>query len=248
EELMSKRRQPLDSSRRNFLKSATLVGAATIAAPAATQAQVAAPRPNLKALPPGPRQIAVETQPPSKDPVNQTSRGGDCMVDVFKTLDIDYLAMNCASSFRGLHEAVVNYGNNTKPEILTCPHEEIAVHMGQGYAKIEGKPLAMICHGVVGLQHATMAMYNAWCDRVPEIAMGGNVGEANRRAPGAEGVHSGVDIAAVCRDFTKWADQPTTLQHFAESMVRAYKIATTPPMAPVFLSLDAELQENPIPD
>src|SRR5262249_21733851 len=107
--LMAKRRHTLDSSRRNFLKSATLVGAATIA-------QVAAPRASLKALPPGPRQIAVETQPPTKDPVNQSSSGGDFMVDVLKTLDIDYLAMNCASSFRGLHEAVVNYGNNVKPE------------------------------------------------------------------------------------------------------------------------------------
>jgi len=245
---MAKRRHTLDSSRRNFLKSATLVGAATIAAPAATKAQVAAPRTSLKALPPGPRQIAVETQPPTKDPVNQSSSGGDFMVDVLKTLDIDYLAMNCASSFRGLHEAVVNYGNNVKPEILTCPHEEIAVHMGQGYAKMEGKPLAMICHGVVGLQHATMAMYNAWCDRVPVVCMGGNIIEANKRAPGAEWVHSAIDIGAITRDFVKWDDQPTSLQHFAESAVRAYKIATTPPMGPVLLSLDAELQENPISD
>ena len=244
---MPKRRQPVDSSRRNFLKSATMVGAATLTAPAASQAQVAAPRADLKALPPGPRQVAAETMPPNKDPVNQSTSGGDFMVDVIKTLDIDYLAMNCASSFRGLHEAVLNYGNN-KPEILTCPHEEIAVHMGQGYAKMEGKPLAMACHGVVGLQHATMAMYNAWCDRVPVVVIGGNIMEANKRAPGAEWVHSGVDIGTVCRDFTKWDDQPTTLQHFAESMVRAYKIATTPPMGPVFLALDAELQENPIPD
>jgi acetolactate synthase-1/2/3 large subunit len=247
---MPKRRSPsLDASRRNFLKGATLAGAATLAAPGATQAQVAAPRADLKALPPGPRQIAVETQPPVKDPVNQSSSGGDFMVDVIKTLDIEYLAMNCASSFRGLHEAVLNHGNNKMPEILTCPHEEIAVHMGQGYAKMnEGKPIAMICHGVVGLQHATMAMYNAWCDRVPVICMGGNIMEANKRAPGAEWVHSGVDIAAITRDFTKWDDQPTTLQHFAESMVRAYKIATTPPMGPVMLALDAELQENPISD
>jgi acetolactate synthase-1/2/3 large subunit len=245
---MSKRRQQPDSSRRNFLKGATLAGAATLATPVASQAQVAAPRAPLKALPPGPRQIAAETMPPVKDPQNQTTSGGDFMVDVLKTLDIDYLAMNCASSFRGLHEAVLNYGNNTKPEILTCPHEEIAVHMGQGYAKMEGKPLAMICHGVVGLQHATMAMYNAWCDRVPVLVMGGNIMEANKRAPGAEWVHSGVDIAAITRDFTKWDDQPVSLQHFAESAVRAYKIATTPPMGPVMLALDAELQENPIPD
>jgi acetolactate synthase-1/2/3 large subunit len=170
------------------------------------------------------------------------------MVDVLKTLDIDYLAMNCASSFRGLHEAVLNHGGNTKPEILTCPHEEIAVHMAQGYAKIEGKPMAMICHGVVGLQHATMAMYNAWCDRVPVIVMGGNIIEANKRGPGAEWVHSAIDPGAIVRDFVKWDDQPTSLQHFAESAVRAYKVAMTPPMAPVMLSLDAELQENPIAD
>jgi acetolactate synthase-1/2/3 large subunit len=249
---MSKRRSSLDASRRNFLKGATLASAATaatLAAPGAANAQATAPRANLKALPPGPRQIAVETKAPEKDPVTQSTSGGDFMVDVMKTLDIEYLAMNCASSFRGLHEAVLNHGDNKMPEILTCPHEEIAVHMGQGYAKMsEGKPLAMICHGVVGLQHATMAMYNAWCDRVPVICMGGNIMEANKRAPGVEWAHSGLDINAIVRDFTKWDDQPTNLQHFAESMVRAYKIAVTPPMGPVMLALDAELQENPISD
>ena len=244
---MSKRRQSPDSSRRNFLKSATLAGAATLAAPVAVAAQGNAPRPALKAAVPGPRQVAVETQPPSKDPVNQSSSGGDFMVDVLKTLDFDYLAMNCASSFRGIHEALVNYGKN-QPEILTCPHEEIAVHMAQGYAKMEGKPMAMMCHGTVGLQHASMAMYNAWCDRVPVYVMIGNIVEANKRAPGVEWVHSAIDPAALVRDFVKWDDQPTSLQHFAESAVRAYKIAVTPPMAPVLLSLDAELQENPTPD
>jgi acetolactate synthase-1/2/3 large subunit len=232
--------------RRNFLKGATLAGAAALGQPVAANALPAAPQEKLKAAVPGPRQMALETQPPSKDPVNQSTSGGDFMVDVFKTLDIDYLAMNCASSFRGLHEAVINHANNTKPEILNCPHEDIAVHMAQGYAKIAGKPMAMICHGVVGLQHATMAMYNAWCDRVPVYVMGGNIVEANKRAPGAEWVHSAVDIGAICRDFVKWDDQPTSLQHFAESAVRAYKIAMTPPMGPVLLSLDAELQENPI--
>jgi acetolactate synthase-1/2/3 large subunit len=236
-----------EASRRNFLKGATIAGAAALSTPVAAKTAVSPfseQRP--KAAPPGPRLAAADSMPPPTDPVNQSSSGGDFMVDVFKTLDIDYLAMNCASSFRGLHEAVINHGGNTKPEILTCPHEEIAVHMGQGYAKMAGKPLAMICHGVVGLQHATMAMYNAWCDRVPVIVMGGNIIEANKRGPGAEWPHSAIDPAALTRDFVKWDDQPVSLQHFAESAVRAYKIATTPPMAPVMLSLDAELQENPI--
>ena len=232
--------------RRNFLKSATLVGAAALTPSAAARALPSAAQANLKAAAPGPKQMAAETHPPSKDPVNQASSGGDFMVDVFKTLDIDYLSMNCASSFRGLHEAVINHADNTKPEILNCPHEDIAVHLAQGYAKIAGKPMAMICHGVVGLQHATMAMYNAWCDRVPVIVLGGNIVEANKRAPGAEWVHSAIDPAAIVRDYVKWDDQPTSLQHFAESAVRACKIAVTPPMGPVMLSLDAELQENPI--
>jgi acetolactate synthase-1/2/3 large subunit len=244
---MSKRRHSPDAGRRNFLKGATLVGAATLAPPVAANAVPAPPQGELKSAVPGPRQVALETMPPSKDPVTQTTSGGDFMVNVLKTLNLDYLAMNCASSFRGLHEAVLNHGKNVKPEILTCPHEEIAVAMGHGYAKMEGKPLAMICHGVVGLQHATMAMYNAWCDRVPVYVMGGNIIEANKRgATFAEWVHSGVDIGAAVRDYTKWDDQPVSLQHFAESAVRAYKIAVTPPMGPVMLSLDAELQENPI--
>src|SRR5215467_1878016 len=245
---MPKRRHSFGSSRRNFLKGASFVGAAAAIVPPATAGAIpAAPQERSKAAIPGPRQTAAETMPPTKGLVNQTSSGGDFMVDVLNSLGIEYLAINCASSYRGLHEAVVNHGNN-KPEIITCVHEDIAVHLAQGYAKMSGRPMAMACHGVVGLQHAAMAIYNAWCDRVPVVVMGGNIMEADKRAPGAEWPHSGVDIGQLVREFTKWDDQPASLQHFAESAVRAYKIATTPPMGPVFLALDAELQENPIAD
>src|ERR1700693_2225036 len=247
---MPKRRQQPDASRRSFLKGAGLVGAAAAAAvtpPVAANAMPAVPEEKLKAALPAPRQGAAETMPPANDPVNQSTSGGDFMADVLNSLGIEYMAINCASSYRGLHEAIVNHANN-KPEIITCVHEDIAVHMAQGYAKIEGKPLAVACHGVVGLQHATMAMYNAWCDRVPVIVLGGNIVEADKRAPVAARPHAAIAPGALPRDFTKWDDQPASLQHFAESAVRAYKIAVTPPMAPVLLSLDAELQENPIPD
>ncbi len=245
---MSKRRQPADANRRNFLKGAGLVGAAAaVTPPVAASAMPAAPLEKAKIGLPGPRQVAAESLPPSGDPVNQSSSGGDFMTDVINSLGVEYMFINCASSYRGLHEAIINHGNN-KPEIITCVHEDIAVHMAQGYAKIAGKPAAMACHGVVGLQHATMAMYNAWCDRVPVLVYGGNIMEADKRAPGAEWLHSGVDIGQIVREFTKWDDQPASLQHFAESTARAYKIATTPPMGPVFIALDAELQENPIPE
>ena len=166
------------------------------------------------------------------------------MVDVIKSLDIDYVPCNPAQSFRGLHESLINYGGNKKPEFLTCTHEESSVALAHGYFKIAGKPLLVLCHGTVGLQHAAMAIYNAWCDRVPVIVMGGTDLDASKRPPGVPTFHSAQDINALVRDFTKWDDQPVSLQHFAQSFVRAYKLAMTPPHEPVMIALDSGLQEE----
>jgi len=168
------------------------------------------------------------------------------MVDVLKSLGFDYICANPGSSFRGIHESVINYGGNKSPELITCCHEESSVAMAHGYAKVEGKPLGVFAHGTVGLQHASMAIYNAWCDRVPVYVMLGNQLDATMRRPGAEWAHSVQDAAAMVRDYSKWDDTPMSLPHFAESAVRAYKIALTPPMAPVVLVLNAELQERPL--
>jgi thiamine pyrophosphate-dependent acetolactate synthase large subunit-like protein len=119
--------------------------------------------------------------------------------------------------------------------------------MAQGYFKAEGKPMAVLCHGTVGLQHASMAIYNAYCDRVPVYMLAGNTMDATMRRPGVEWAHSVQDAAAMVRDFTKWDDYPVSLPHFAESAVRAYKIAMTPPMSPVLVVIDGGLQEDPIP-
>jgi thiamine pyrophosphate-dependent acetolactate synthase large subunit-like protein len=172
--------------------------------------------------------------------------GSDFMVDVIKSLGIEYVCSNPGSSFRGLHESIINYGGNRAPEFLTCCHEESSVAMGHGYAKVEGKPLAVLAHGTVGLQHAAMAIFNAYCDRVPVYIILGNILDATMRMPGVEWVHSVQDAALMVRDYVKWDDQPVSLSHFAESAVRAYKIAMTPPTLPVLLVVDAELQENPI--
>ena len=118
--------------------------------------------------------------------------------------------------------------------------------MAHGYAKIEGKPLLVLAHGTVGVQHAAMAIYNAWCDRVPVYLILGNIVDATKRVPGVEWDHSVQDAAAMIRDFTKWDDLPASLTHFGESAVRAYKIAMTPPTMPVVIVADGELQENPI--
>src|SRR5437660_8312710 len=190
---------------------------------------------------------APATQAPFDGDALTTDRcGSDCMVDVLKTIGFEYVCANPGSSFRALHESIVNYGANRAPELITCCHEESAVAMAHGYAKIDGRPLGVLAHGTVGLQHAAMALYNAYCDRVPIFLIVGNTLAADLRRPGVEWAHSVQDAAAMVRDFVKWDDVPMSLTHFAESAVRAYKIAMTPPMAPVLLVADSELQEQPI--
>jgi acetolactate synthase-1/2/3 large subunit len=231
--------------RRSFLKGAAAASAALgAAAPAAVQPATPPAAGSAAPLP----DVVAETMPPPADPVQQSSSGGDFMLDVLKALDFDYVTQTPASTFRGLHEAIINYGVNKKPEMISCTHEEIAVAMAHGYAKIEGKPLLVLAQSTVGLQHASMALYNAFCDQVPVYMIVGNTVDATMRGLSFESAHSAIDPAVIVRDFVKWDDQPGSLQHFSESAVRAYKIAMTPPMAPVLLSVDSEMQENPIPD
>jgi len=233
-------------NRRGFLKRASLAGAAAIAVPdVGVDAQAPAPRAPAPATPI--MSASAETAVLLDTEVLTADRtGSDFMVDVLKSLGFDYICANPGSSFRGIHESVINYGGNKSPELITCCHEESSVAMGHGYAKVEGKPLGVFAHGTVGLQHAAMAIYNAWCDRVPVYVMLGNQLDATLRRPGAEWAHSVQDAAAMVRDFSKWDDAPMSLQHFAESAVRAYKIAVTPPMAPVVLVLNSEMQERPL--
>ncbi len=231
--------------RRDFLRNAAAGAAALAAAPTLPAKQ---PAPERGTTPPPAMSPEAEVGTPSPAEVLTADRtGSDFMVDVIKSLNIEYICSNPGSSFRGLHESIINYGGNKNPEFITCLHEESAVGMAHGYAKIEGKPLLVFAHGTVGLQHASMAVYNAYCDYVPVIVIGGNIIDATKRMPPVEWTHSVQDAAAMLRDFTKWDDLPISLTQFAESAVRAYKIAMTPPMMPVVLIADGELQENPIP-
>jgi len=237
--------QKFSPSRRGFLKGAAAAGAATLAVPAGT-AVGAVPEPASRrvAAIQNPRaEIAV---PPEAEVMTTDHCGSDFMVDVLRSLDIDYICANPGSSFRALHESVINYGANQKPEFITCCHEESAIAMAHGYSKIEGKPLAVFAHGTVGLQHAAMGIYNAYCDRVPVFIIVGNTIDATMRRPGVEWEHSVQDAASLVRDFVKWDDTPISLEHFAESAARAYRITMTPPMEPVLIVADSELQERAI--
>src|SRR5437762_1700233 len=169
------------------------------------------------------------------------------MVDVLKALNFEYITTNPGSSFQGLHESIINYGGNTKPELLTCCHEESAVAMAHGYAKIEGKPIMALLHGTVGTQHGSMAIYNAYADRVPIFVMIGNHMDAAVRPAGVNWYHSAQDMAALIRDYTKWDDNPASLGAMANSSIRAYRMMMTPPMGPVAIVIDSDMQEKPMP-
>jgi acetolactate synthase I/II/III large subunit len=226
----------LATPRRGFLKQA-VVAAGTAAATAGAVAQTASPA------------NAAAAKPAAADAAGSgliEHPGSDFMIDVIRTLGLEYISTNPGASFRSLHESLVNYGGNKMPELLTCLHEESAVAMAHGFAKASGKPMGVFLHGTVGLQHASMAIYNAWVDRVPVIMFAGNGADASKRRPGTEWNHSVQDAAAMVRDYVKWDDAPASLQHFAESSVRAYKIAMTPPMEPVLVMADIDLQEDAI--
>src|SRR5213080_24743 len=173
--------------------------------------------------------------------------GSDAIAAVLRTLDIPFLALNPGASYRGLHDSIVNYLGNTRPRMLLCLHEESAVALAHGWAKVTGRPMGAIVHSNVGLMHATMAIFNAWCDRVPVFVLGatGPVDAAKRR-PWIDWIHTAQDQGALVRNFTKWDDQPASVAAAAESLLRAHRMATTPPCGPVYICLDAALQESRI--
>ncbi|HXP86665.1 MAG TPA: thiamine pyrophosphate-dependent enzyme [Bryobacteraceae bacterium] len=230
--------------RRGFLKGAASAAAGTAALAAAPQlvsaqerrggAQPSAPQPSDATL----ARDARNVRPGAVTGVTERPNS-DYMVDVLKALGFEYVAANPGTSTGGIHESLINYGRNSAPEWLTCLHEESAVAMAHGYAKIENKPMLVVLHGTVGIQHAAMAIYNAYGDRVPLYMLTGN-------SDAAVPSHAAVDMAAMVRDFLKWDHQPKNLAQFAQSAIRAYHQTILPPMAPVMLVLDSPLQTAPL--
>jgi thiamine pyrophosphate-dependent acetolactate synthase large subunit-like protein len=173
--------------------------------------------------------------------------GSDAIAAAIRELDIPYVALNPGSSYRGLHDSLVNYLGNRRPRMLLCLHEESAVALAHGWAKVTGRPMLAIVHANVGLMHATMAIFNAWCDRAPMIVLGATGAlDATRRRPWIEWIHTARDQGALIRNFTKWDDQPSSIGAAQEAVLRANMIAQTAPRGPVYLNFDLALQEDEI--
>ena len=185
-------------------------------------------------------------RPVSSAPSNRVW-GSDVIAAAIRELDIPYVALNPGSSYRGLHDSLVNYLGNRRPRMLLCLHEESAVALAHGWAKVTGKPMLAIVHANVGLMHATMAIFNAWCDRAPVIVLGATGAlDATRRRPWIEWIHTARDQGALIRNFTKWDDQPSSIGAAQEAVLRANVIAQTAPKGPVYLNFDLALQEDEV--
>ena len=175
--------------------------------------------------------------------------GSDVVAETLRALEIPFIALNPGSSYRGLHDSLVNHLGNVQPQMLLCLHEEHAVAIAHGYAKVTGRPMAAAVHSNVGLMHATMAMFNAWCDRMPVLLLGatGPV-DAPKRRPWIDWIHTARDQGALIRDYTKWDDQPASAEAAREALLRACWLARSAPKGPVYVNLDAGMQEAPLAD
>src|SRR5258705_11487893 len=194
-----------------------------------------------------PEIAAIERPNPAG--TNAPGFGSDVVAETLRDLDIPYIALNPGASYRGLRDSLVNYLGNAAPQMLLCLHEEAAIAIAHGYAKVTGRAMAAAVHSNVGLMHGTMAIFNAWCDRMPIIILGatGPV-DAVKRRPWIDWIHTARDQGAIVRNYTKWDDQPASPAAAREALLRAAWIANTAPMGPVYINLDAEMQEAKLPE
>src|SRR6266446_1078317 len=197
----------------------------------------------------------VRSEAPVAGPEQKEIWGSDAIAAVLRTLDIPFLALNPGASYRGLHDSIVNYLGNTRPQMLLCLHEESAVAIAHGYAKAAGRMMGAVVHSNVGLMHASMAIFNAWCDRMPMLVPGATgPWDAAKRRPWIDWIHTASDQGALVRDYTKWDNQPASVLAAYEAILRAVQIANTAPRGPTYINLDAALQEAkigalpPLPD
>ena len=195
-----------------------------------------------------PEQSPADMEAPLASPADTRIWGSDMVAEAIRNVDLEYVALNPGASFRGLHDSLVNHNGNRRPQMLLCLHEENAVSIAHGYAKVKNRPMGVVLHSNVGLLHGSMGIFNAWCDRVPMLVFGatGPV-DASKRRPWIDWIHTSADQGALVRHFTKWDDQPASVSAAIESISRACQITDTAPKAPVYVNLDASLQEQLLP-
>src|SRR5687768_9986025 len=188
---------------------------------------------------------AIKHETPLPSPASDKVYGSDAMAATLRALELPYIALNPGASYRGLHDSLVNYLGNRAPQMLLCLHDENAVSIAQGYWKASNRMMAAALHSNVGLMHATMPIFNAWCDRTPILVVGATGSwDAEKRRPWIEWIHTCSDQGQLIRNYTKWDNQPGSVAATTEALLRAAQIAQTAPRGPVYVNLDVSIQEQ----
>lgn len=188
---------------------------------------------------------AIHRDTPVPSPRSDEVWGSDAVAAMLRELDIPYIALNPGASYRGLHDSIVNYLGNRSPQMLLSLHDENAVSIAHGYAKASGRMMAAALHSNVGLLHAAMPIFNAWCDRAPVLVLGATgPWDAAKRRPWIDWIHTCSDQGGLIRGFTKWDNQPGSVTAAIEALLRAAQIAQTAPRGPVYVNLDCTIQET----
>src|ERR1700754_2974618 len=99
-------------------------------------------------------------RPANLTPANTPGWGSDIIAESLRDLDIPYIALNPGASYRGIHDSIVNYLGNEKPQMILCIHEEVAVAIAHGYAKVTGKAMAAAGDSDAGLFPAPTAAFH----------------------------------------------------------------------------------------
>ncbi|MBI4258707.1 MAG: thiamine pyrophosphate-binding protein [Thaumarchaeota archaeon] len=172
----------------------------------------------------------------------------DAIVSLLRELGVEYVAINPGATFRAIHDSLVNFVGNSRPEVVLCTHEETAVAMACGYARATGRLGVAIVHNIVGLQHATRAIYDAWLERVPVLVLGGTGPlDVSHRRPTIDWVHTAAVQGNLVREYVKWDDQPEGVEGALESLIRACRISVAEPEGPTYVCFDVDLQEAAVP-
>ncbi len=197
--------------------------------------------------------IVHDTPVPARE--SEECWGSDPIAAMLRALDIPYISLVPGATYRGLHDSIVNYLGNRAPQMVLSIHEENAIAVAHGYAKVTDRMIAAAVHANIGLLRTPMAVYNAWCDRAPILMLGATgPWDATKRRPWIDWVHTSADQGGLIRNFTKWDNQPGSPAAAMEALLRASQIAQTAPKGPVYINLEVEMQERkldsmpPLPD
>jgi benzoylformate decarboxylase len=162
--------------------------------------------------------------------------GSFALIEQFLADGITLMFGNPGTAEQGFLDAISSYPQFS---YILCLQEAVAVGAADGYARATQKPAVVQLHAGVGLGNGIGMMYQAMRGHSPLVVL---AGEAGIRFDALEG-QMAADLVSMARPVTKWATRVVDPSSLLRVIRRAVKIAATPPMGPVFVSLPGDIME-----